>query len=164
MKFFYYVGWQCTVQTFMNWKFLAIWYTVVYCSKPGLKRSASHLVSSVDVGPCLEEYLHHTGVAFAGCYCQRSVSTLWGKVERDTNMMQSYGFPATLQSISWLLIISSWYVMFMASWHLSLLQCLTTGGLQTKIITGIPVHVLCSTYTHSMFTLVVIGIHTQNFD
>ena len=110
-------------------------------SKPGLKRSVSHLVSGVDVGPSLEEYPHHTGVTLAGCYYQRSVPTLWGKEEWDTNMLQSYGHPVTLQSISWLLTISSWYVMFMASWHLSLLQCLTTGGLQTKIITGIPVSV-----------------------
>ena len=73
----------------------SILYTVVVCgsvlhkiSIPGMKQSVSHLVGDVDGGPCLEEYPHHTGVAFVGCYCQRSASTLWGDVERVNNMMQ----------------------------------------------------------------------------
>ena len=37
-----------------------------------MKRSVSHLGSGVDIGPCLEQYPHHTGVTFVGCYHQSS--------------------------------------------------------------------------------------------
>ena len=38
--------------------------------------TVSHLHGGVDVGPCLEENLHYTGVTFVGCYHQRSTPIL----------------------------------------------------------------------------------------
>ena len=97
-------------KTFCTMKLYSILYTLVLLLHSTMqnldtqqKQSVSHLVCSVDGGPCLEEYPHHTGVTFVGCYYQRSIPILWGKVERATNTMQSkacrarhYGCPILL--------------------------------------------------------------------
>ena len=42
-----------------------------------------YLWDGIDGDPCLEEYLHHTVVAFVGRQHERSNPILWGEVEKE---------------------------------------------------------------------------------